>query len=373
MNTIARYLLICIFVTATAVFTRSASAQAYDYYLTGSSADVMVNSDGGYLLAGGGSDVDSGMRWMKNQTNGGDFVVIRASGSDGYNDYLFRQLSGQAVNSVETIVFNRRSASFDPFVINKIQNAEAVFMAGGDQADYYDYWRNTPVEDAINQHAANGTAVIGGTSAGLAVMGSSAFVALNGTVYSDEALDDPFNQYMTLSHDFLELPMLEGVITDSHFRVWDREGRMMGFLGRSITDPTSEAFQRGVARGIGIDERTAIAVEPNGTATVLGRSSSSVLLFETTELPLAVEVGEFLDLQNVRVTELTRNDVFNLNTFLPLPGTNVEAWTYGASGGQLTITSGFPEVPVIPEPAIPSCLSVLVCALFSRRRSRIPR
>jgi hypothetical protein len=38
---------------------------------------------------GGGTDVDAGFRWMLPRCNGGNFVVIRASGTDAYNEYIY--------------------------------------------------------------------------------------------------------------------------------------------------------------------------------------------------------------------------------------------------------------------------------------------
>ncbi len=35
-------------------------------------------------------------------------------------------------------------------MIETIRNAEAVWIAGGDQSNYIRYWKDTPVEDAIN-------------------------------------------------------------------------------------------------------------------------------------------------------------------------------------------------------------------------------
>jgi len=58
---------------------------------------------------------------------------------------------------------------------------------------------------------------MGGTSAGLAVLGQYMFSALNDTVQSKETLRNPFDRRATIGHDFLKLPHLEGKITDSHF------------------------------------------------------------------------------------------------------------------------------------------------------------
>ena len=61
-------------------------------------------------------------------------------------------------------------------MIATIRNAEAIFIAGGDQSNYVRYWKDTPVEDAINLVAAK-PAPIGGTSAGMAILGEFVYSA----------------------------------------------------------------------------------------------------------------------------------------------------------------------------------------------------
>ena len=72
------------------------------------------------------------------------------------------------LNSAATIVFADREDSDDPKVIQIIEQAEAVFFAGGDQSNYVRFWHDTPVEDVLNRHIAAGKP-IGGSSAGLAI------------------------------------------------------------------------------------------------------------------------------------------------------------------------------------------------------------
>jgi len=204
------------------------------------------------------------MIWFLEKANGGDILVIRASGSDGYNDYFYSDL-GVEVNSVETIVFNSASAASDSYVLQQIGNAEAIWMAGGDQSDYINYWKDTEVENLLNQHINVKQAVIGGTSAGMAVLGASYFSADNGGLYSYEALEDPYNPYMTIGHnDFLEVPLLENTITDTHFSERDREGRLLTFMARMNNELGERSF------GIACDEYTAVCIDSSGIGAVYG-------------------------------------------------------------------------------------------------------
>lgn len=199
----------------------ASAASGYEYYVVGNRNDVARSTSGGTVLMGGGADVDAAFQWMIGKAGGGDFVVIRASGTDAYNPYIYGL---GVVDSVETLVIKTRRAAADSFVVDKIRNAEALFIAGGDQWDYISLWKGTPLEHAI-QSVISRQAPVGGTSAGLAVLGEFVYSARNGTVYSDEALRNPYNRFMTFGRNFLTVPYLQDVITDTHFVTEDRMGR----------------------------------------------------------------------------------------------------------------------------------------------------
>jgi cyanophycinase len=237
----------------------------YEYFVTGNPNDVVKPTGGGLLLMGGSTDVDDGFKWMITKSGGGDFVVIRSTGTDAYDPWIYDELGG--VDSAATIIIQNRAAASDPFVLEKILGAEALFIAGGDQANYVEDWKGTPVEDAIHTLASRGVP-IGGTSAGLAVLGQFVFSAVNGTVTSDAALANPFNKKVALDRDFLSLPYMAGVITDSHFSARDRMGRLITFLARIVQDDWASQ-----ALGVGVDEQTALTMEPNGVAHVVGTGS----------------------------------------------------------------------------------------------------
>ena len=46
---------------------------------------------------GGATEDDNAMKWFLEQANGGDVLILRTSGSDGYNQYFYSQL-GISVN-----------------------------------------------------------------------------------------------------------------------------------------------------------------------------------------------------------------------------------------------------------------------------------
>lgn len=232
-------------------------------YLTGSSADVTTTAQGGLLLMGGSTDVDAAIAWFLQRSGGGDVVVIRATGADGYNTYMYNMVP---VNSVETLIVDSREKAALPSVEQKIRNAEALFIAGGDQWDYVNYWKDTPVENAINYLLTTKNVTVGGTSAGCAILGGTYFSASKGTVTSAQALSNPYNRYMTLGqNDFVAAPNMQNVITDSHYTQRDRQGRHITFLAKMMKD-----FGNTTAKGIGVDEETAVCIDQNGIGKVYG-------------------------------------------------------------------------------------------------------
>lgn len=253
---------VCLLLTM--IMCTIAQSQSYTSFFTGDPANVSPTPDFGICLMGGATENDNAMIWFLEKANGGDVLVLRASGSDGYNDYFFSEL-GVTINSVETLVINDASAAEDPYVLEQITNAEAIWFAGGDQYNYVSYFKDTFVAQLLTNHVVVKGGVIGGTSAGMAILGDHYFSAENGTVTSQQALQNPYDNRMAIGNqDFLQLPFLEHTITDTHFDNPDRRGRSAAFLARIATDFQVRSF------GIGSEEFTAVCIEENGEARVFG-------------------------------------------------------------------------------------------------------
>lgn len=242
----------------------SARAQGYTNWFVGNTANATVQALGGVCLMGGATENDEAMRWFLQRANGGDVLVLRASGSNGYNNYFLNEL-GIPVNSVETIRFDNASAANEAYVHMRIQRAEAIWFAGGDQWNYVNYWRGTAIDSLINVAVTQRNIVIGGTSAGMAILGGVYFSAQNGTVTTASALQNPYGPSMTVDiAPFLQIPFLNDVVTDSHYDSPDRRGRHMAFMARAFTDHGIDA------KGIACNEYTSVCVTPDGQARVFG-------------------------------------------------------------------------------------------------------
>ena len=307
MNTslFSRFSRIVLFTLALSASHTALAGKPYQHFVTGDGSNVVLPKPAypSLVLMGGGPDVDAAFKWMIQKSGGGNFVVIRATGTDAYNPYIY-DMGG--VRSVETLIIPSRTAAGDPFVLERVRNAEAVFIAGGDQSDYMRYWKDTPLDTAL-QELANRNIPIGGTSAGLAVMGQFIYTGENQSVTSPEALANPYNKNVTLGRDFLTLPTMGRVITDSHLDTRDRIGRLVAFLGRIVQDGWS-----GTARGLGVDVETALLVE-NGQAQRVGLGS--VYFLQTVGLPQVCAPKTPLTYRNLGVQRVSGSGTFDLNNW----------------------------------------------------------
>lgn len=239
---------------------RSTVGQRYEYFVIGDPRSATPDQPhAGLALMGGGKEIDAAFAWLVVHAGRGHIVILRASGDDALQNYIYRDVGGAA--SVQTLIFHERAAASDPRVLAIVRNADAIFIAGGDQANYVRFWKGTPLNDLINAHVRAGKP-LGGTSAGLAILGAYSYGALDGgSITSKEALQNPMGSAVTLVDHFLDLPPLAAahVITDSHFDTRERLGRLLVFVARLAKERHSAAIT-----GIGVDENAALCIDADG-------------------------------------------------------------------------------------------------------------
>jgi cyanophycinase len=315
--------------TALSGTTLLAADHPYQYFRAGNPNDFQTKTRPGFALMGGGSDLDSAFQYMCERAGGGDFLVLRASGDDDYNPYIQGLCK---LNSVATFILTSREAANDAFVGETIRHAEAVFIAGGDQAHYINWWMDTPVQQALNEAIERGVP-IGGTSAGLAVQGEFVYSA-QGDAPEDEDLSspltlaNPFHPRVTIVHNFLSNALLKNVLTDTHFAARDRMGRTLVFMARILQDGRATQI-----RDIAVDERTAVLLDPDGESTVVGAGHAYFL--SSTQRPEICRPNTPLTYRGIAVRALRAGEQFDVKHWTINVGVS---YTLSVEGGVIKST-----------------------------------
>ncbi|WP_422017429.1 cyanophycinase [Roseateles sp.] len=257
------------------------------------------------LLMGGGAEVDAAFTARAYPiVNGGDIVVLRAAGGNGYQSYLYSDLvaqlppelqAGLQPNSVETLIVDSRAKANSDYVADAVAKANLVWMAGGDQSQYLDFWRGTALAQAVRSAYKRG-AVVGGTSAGMVVTGEWMYdPGANLAVTSAEAVANPYRASVVLNNtDLFGLAQGFNLIPEPHFANRDRMGRLLTFMARLRQDARSSLIF-----GVGLDEGTSLFINANNVGSFqrqTGTTGSGYILAEDRRATQRVQVSPGLPL-----------------------------------------------------------------------------
>ena len=280
----------------------------YEYYRIGDvDAPTPDRVEPALMLEGGGDWPYKAFAWFVAKGGHGHVVILRASGGDDMQKELYTEVGGVA--SVQTLVFHSRAAASDPKVLAIVRHADAVFIAGGDQSNYVRYWKGTPLNAALNAHVAQGKP-IGGTSAGLAILGAYAYGAMDGgSITSAEAMRDPLGPGMTMVGDFMRLPNMQRVVTDTHFHVRDRLGRLIAFVANLRHAGHADVV------GLGVDQEAALCVDGQGIGRLFTTTNGFAWLVQPDGSPQRIEAGRPLSYRGTRVTGIGTQSRIDLRDF----------------------------------------------------------
>ena len=260
----------------------------------------------GYLFIVGGGDWPDGMMNRFVDLSGrfgtGRIVILPMASSvpeesaaeetDG-----FRKLGAK---DVVTHMLTREQA-LDPASAALLDGAGGVFFSGGDQARLTAVLLDTPVHKKLLELYEQG-AVIGGTSAGAAVM--SEVMITGDEVRKPEA-----------GHEF-ETIQAANVITSRGF----------GFVRKAVIDQhfvTRKRYNRLFSLlaehpdllGVAIDESTAVLVRPDETFEVVG--SKQVIIYDPAEAKFRILPNTNIAFTGLVMHALVAGDTFDLKTRKP--------------------------------------------------------
>lgn len=209
-------------------------------------------------------------------------LITSASRHQGEMREAYRQAFGAlGAHDCTALAIERREEADAPAHAEAILRAELVFMTGGDQKRLMALVGGTRVERAIHRALRERGACIAGTSAGAAAMSEH--------MLSEGPDDTPARKDSV--HLSAGLGLLQRLVVDQHFSERQRLGRLLSIVA-----------QNPQLLGVGIDENTALHIEPGQGLEVVG--SGAVTLVDGREIrsnQLHLEPHEAMELADARL------------------------------------------------------------------------
>jgi len=178
-------------------------------------------------------------------------LITAASGVPELVAESYREAFGElGAQNFAVLPLHNRENAFEAEVLRQLEEADGVFMSGGDQSRLMACIWETPVLGALHQAYHLRGCCIGGTSAGAAVMSRH-------MIAQGPALLRPRKDAIDTD---IGLGLLPAAIVDQHFSERRRLARLLSALA-----------QRPDLLGVGIDEDTALVVERSLALEVIGQ------------------------------------------------------------------------------------------------------
>jgi cyanophycinase len=212
--------------------------------------------------------------------------------ADAGQDYVdvFTKMGAATVE--RAAIHSREDANSDEMV-KRLEAATGVFITGGDQGRLSALVVGTEFSTLLRERNATHGLVVAGTSAGASIL--SAHMMLNG-----EGEAPPHKGMLEIVAGF---GLLDDIIIDQHFNTRGRIGRLL----------TVFAANPGLV-ALGIDENTAVVIQPDGMAKAIGENSVIVLDGRNTYSDFHDRSdGEILTITGSSIHVLAPGRIFDLN------------------------------------------------------------
>ena len=212
----------------------------------------------------------------------------------------FRKLGAGA----ERVVLTHEQAEV-PDAARRLDGVTGIWFGGGDQSRLTAAIGRTSVEAAIHERYRNG-AVVGGTSAGAAVMSTPMLTGDERHPGGSRPPEkDSSDAFMTIARDDVVtidgFGLIHGAIIDQHFVRRRRSNRLL-----------SVVLEHPELVGIGIDESTALEVPPSGPWRILG--DSAAVVFDARAARITPPSAAPLGATGLRLSVLPSGSTYDLAT-----------------------------------------------------------
>ena len=246
--------------------------------------DAGAGTDGGVtaprvrlVLHGGGSEDDFLYKRFVEEAGNGHIVTLGARAADDADltfwDGYFMSLGASSAETINTTTADEATSASLREILDR---ADGIFIRGGNQANYVEFWRDGPIHPGLMAAWERG-AVLSGSSAGAMVLGGPIYDARVSGIGAYDALLDARDDAITLANSLI--PALDniGVVVDTHFTARGRVGRLPVFAAHA-----KEAHEAADADGepplaMGIDSRTAVLWRDDDTFEIIGHGSVTII------------------------------------------------------------------------------------------------
>lgn len=206
-------------------------------------------------------------------------------------EIYIKAFSKLGVKEVRVVDVSSRADSMAEENIEAVEHATGLFFTGGDQLHVTSLMGGTELQRIIHARYEKDL-IIGGTSAGAAMMSNS-------MILSGDSDENPRLGSVSMGAG---MDLIVGCIIDTHFSQRGRHGRLLAAVAHYPQDV-----------GFGIDENTAFVVK-NNQFEVIGEGAVTVIdagAMTYTNTPY-VEKGKSLTLGDVKIHVLSEGHKFDL-------------------------------------------------------------
>jgi cyanophycinase len=269
----------------------------------GRAGPAAAGQQGSLFIVGGGEQSPDMVRRFVELAGGpgkARIVVIPLASSEPLETGQGKAEDLVALGAKTSVLVLTREEALTEASAARLADATGIWFTGGDQVRITAVLLGTPVHRAIVARFRAG-AVIGGTSAGAAIMSDS---MITGNQYrtppdTNGYYGDEFSRVARKSIEIVPgLGFLPGTIVDQHFIVRERHNRLL-----------SVVLERPGMIGVGIDESTAIEVAPDGGWRVVG--AGSVVIYDARQARITNPQSALLGATGIHIHILPSGSHYN--------------------------------------------------------------
>ncbi len=261
-----------------------------------------IENKGHLMIIGGGQRTQEIMQRTVELAGGVEsrFLIIPQASSEPLETALYQQKDILSYGAGEVSFLMLDSANVDSLAhIQSVRNATAIFFSGGDQSRLTRLLLETQLLEEINTLYREG-GLISGTSAGAAIQSE---LMITGEEFLNTDEDRPFN---TIAPNNIETVQGFGFVTeaiiDQHHIKRRRNNRVL-----------SAVLENPELLGIGIDESTAILVNPERSFEVIG--DATVIIYDARHAQnIRMDRENNFAADQISVHLLMHGDLFSLIT-----------------------------------------------------------